>query len=121
MPESNNKDLKKFTEQHGVGEDEIEAECLADDIRWNIIGSTTIVGKRNFLEAIKKREKIQLKGSDGSFLLIDIKKVSVEGEYIIIQNEGKVFSRTGRSYKVEYYDIYRVKNGKIHEMTTYFL
>lgn len=121
MLKNNNEDLKEIVEQHLLNKDEIEIEYLADDIHWYIIGSATIIGKRNFLEAIKMCKTIQLNSSEGNFPLIDIKKVTVEGEYIIIKNEGKVFSRTGRPHKVEYYDIYRVKNGKISEMTTYLL
>jgi uncharacterized protein len=89
-------------------------DYIADDIKWNIIGDTTIIGKKNFLQAIEMEERESLP-------VITIKNVIAEKEYVVVESKGKTATKGGKPYRPAYCDIYRIKNGKIQEMTTYFI
>ncbi len=91
---------------------ELYLNYLADDIKWNIIGMPLIKGKSNFLKAVKILEF-------ENFPYGKIKNVIAEGEYVVVESRG--------GYKIDseilnspaHCDIYRLKNGLIHEITTY--
>jgi len=114
MPLPNKELIEKINEEFSRNNNEFYLDFLADDIRWNIIGQSTIIGKSNFLKAMKMEEL-------ESFPVITIKNIIAEGEYVVVESIGKATTKTGKSYKPAYCDIYRIKNGKIHEMTTYFV
>lgn len=105
--------LKKESESYLTG-DRFYLEYIADDIKWKIIGQPVITGKKNFLNKMKRNE---FENSP----LIKIKNIIAAGEYVVIESVGKASSKTGKHFKHAYCDIYKIKNGKIQEMTTYFI
>jgi ketosteroid isomerase-like protein len=54
-----------------------------------------------------------------NFPVLSIKNVISEGDYVVVESTGRTETDTERSGNPFYCDIYRFKNGKIQELTTY--
>ena len=103
---------RKIAEEFTKGNIECCLEYLADDIRWSIIGNAPLSGKKAVLEAVAMQDL-------ESYPTITVKAIIAEGEYVVVESTGRATTKTGKPYNQSYCDVYRFKNGKIHEMTTY--
>ena len=79
---SNKQLLKKISEEFAKGNFSFSESYLAEDIKWNILGEETIVGKEQVLE-LSKMAQLQ------SFPLIKIKNIICEGDYVVIESTGE--------------------------------
>jgi uncharacterized protein len=104
--------LKKISEEFAKGNPEFAAAYLADDIKWNILGNSPIIGKEQVLEVSKM---LQLE----SFPVITIKNIVTEGNYVVIESTGKARTKSGKPYNQTYCDVFYFKNEKLQELTTY--
>jgi ketosteroid isomerase-like protein len=109
---SNKQLLKKISEEFAKGNLSFFEAYLAEDIKWNILGEETIVGKEQVLE-LSKMAQLQ------SFPLIKIKNFISEGDYVVIESTGEAKTIKGKPYNQVYCDIYRFHNAKLQEITTY--
>lgn len=66
--------LRKISEEFAKGNLEFSSEYLAEDVKWNILGDDTIIGRAKVLEVSKM---LQLE----SFPVIKIKNVVSEGDF----------------------------------------
>lgn len=94
-------------------------DCLAEDIRWIVIGTTkfsgTIEGKQNVVDKLFDRVAAQLSGPTKT----TIKNVIAEGEYVVVESSGLVVTTAGKPYNNAYCEIFRLAGGKIKEVTVY--
>ena len=87
--------------------------CSADGTRWNIFSvENTVTGKEKYLEFFKMQ-------SLESFSEIKIVNIIADGDYVVVENTGKATTKKGKPYNQPHFDIYRFKDGKIQEVTTY--
>lgn len=112
MPLKNKELLQMIMEAFSNSNTDFVFAHLADDISWNIVGMPVIKGKSEFLRAV---ETLELK----NFSADNVKNIIAEGEFVVVENTGKAETKTEISNSPAYCDIYRFKNGKIHEVTTY--
>ena len=103
---------KEISEEFAKGNLEFSATYLADDIKWNILGSSPIIGKGQVLEVSKM---LQLE----SFPAITIKNIVAEGNYVVIESTGQAKTKKGNPYNQTYCDVFRFNEGKLQEITTY--
>lgn len=108
----NNQLLKKISEEFAKGNLEFAEVHLADDIKWNILGSIPIIGKKQVLEASKM---LQLE----SFPVVTIKNIVAEGDYVVIESTGEAKTKNGKPYNQTYCDVFKFKGEKLYEITTY--
>lgn len=104
--------LKEISEQFARGNMEHVTPWLAEGVRWNILGSNTIVGKAPVLEASRM---VQLE----SFPEITIRNVIADGDFVVIESTGEGRTRSGKPYNQTYCEVFRFVNGELHEITTY--
>jgi ketosteroid isomerase-like protein len=104
--------LKKISEEFAKGNLRFSETYLAEDIKWNILGEHTIVGKEQVLE-LSKMAQLQ------SFPVIKIKNIISEGNYIVIESTGEAKTIKGKPYNQVYCEVYRFDNEKLQEITTY--
>jgi ketosteroid isomerase-like protein len=104
--------LKKISEAFTRGNIAFSQTYLADDIRWNIVGNSPIVGKEEVLEVSKM---LQLE----SYPVITIKNMVAEGNYVVVESTGDAKTKTGKPYNQTYCDVFRFEHGKLQEITTY--
>ena len=82
MQTSNNELLIKISEEFIKGNLEFAGAYLADDILWNIVGETSIIGKEQVLE-VSKMSQLQ------SYPVITIKNIVAHENYVVIESSGK--------------------------------
>lgn len=109
---ANNALLTQISEEFAKGNMEFVLPCLADDVKWNILGSSPIMGKEQVLEIYKM---LQLE----SFPVIQIKNVVAEGNFVVVESSGEAMTRDGKPYNQTYCDVFRFSGEKLHEVTTY--
>jgi uncharacterized protein len=108
----NNQLLKKISEEFAKGNLEFAEAYLADDVKWNILGSSPIIGKNQVLETSKMLEL-------ESFPVITIKNIVAEGDYVVIESTGKAKTKSRKPYNQTYCDVFRFKDETLYEITTY--
>ena len=102
----------KISEKFAKGDFEFTDMYLADDIKWNILGETSIEGKEQVLEVSKM---LQLE----YFPVITIKNVIAEGNYVVIESTGEATTKNGKPYNQTYCDVFKFKEGQLKEVSTY--
>ena len=103
---------REISEQFAKGNLEFSARYLADDVKWNILGDSPIIGKEQVLEVSKM---LQLE----SFPVITIKNIVAEGDYVVIESTGKATTKNGKLYNQTYCDVFKFHAEKLIEITTY--
>lgn len=94
-------------------------ELLADDVRWTVMGTTpwskTYDGKQavltNLLGELRKRLADRYRATAG--------RVIADGDLVVVEARGQATTKTGAPYDNSYCFIYRLAEGKIHEVTEY--
>jgi ketosteroid isomerase-like protein len=104
--------LKKISEEFAKGNFRFSEPFLADDIKWNILGNETIVGKEQVLE-VSKMTQLQ------SYPAITIKNIVQEGNCVVIESTGEAKTKKGKLYNQAYCEVFRFDNEKLQEITTY--
>ena len=94
-------------------------DCLAEDVRWTVIGTTkfsgTIEGKQNVVDRLFDRVAAQLSGPTKT----TITNLIAEDEYVVVESSGRVLTTAGNLYNNAYCEIFRFAGGKIKEVTVY--
>lgn len=106
------KRLKDISEQFAKGNMDFVKPFLADDVRWNILGSGTVVGKEQVLEVNRMAELER-------FPTITIKNVVGEGDFVVVESTGEARTKSGKPYNQTYCEVFRFTNGELQEITTY--
>ena len=94
-------------------------ELVADDVRWTVIGSTTISGtfegKQTFLCEAAGKIIEKLAGP----LVGRIIDVSADGDKVFVQGEGSATSVSGRPYEQTYCWVLTLYGGTVREVLAY--
>ena len=112
MSTSNKRIVKKVLEMFADNNQDKYLKYLDENIKWNIIGMPVISGRFEFLKAVKSLEL-------ENFISSKIKNIISEGEYVVVESTSNK-ENTEKSIPA-YCDIYRLKNGKIYEVTSYIV
>ncbi len=87
---------------------------LSDDIKWTIVGMPSINGKQNFIRAMEIMELWQSSFKKENMLPDKVINIIAENDFVVVESKGQN-EDSGNC------DIYRIKNGKIKEVTTYIV
>jgi ketosteroid isomerase-like protein len=104
--------LKDVSEQFAKGNMEFVEPYLAHGIKWNILGSGTIAGRDQVLEANKM---VQLE----RFPRITIKNIISEGDFVVVESTGEAQTKSGKPYDQAYCEVFRFIDDELQEVTTY--
>jgi uncharacterized protein len=112
MKAANKEIIRKINRGFEVDDVEAILSCLADDVRWDVAGYFTAVGKEEF------RTQIHNEAFVGPPKITIINEIA-EGDYVAV--EGRVESRmkTGVLFKAVFHNTYRLENQKVKAMTSY--
>ena len=92
---------------------------IADDVRYNIIGTTkysgTFNGKQELISKLLSPLTAQLEGG----IAVTPANLIADGDYVAMQAHGKARSKNGRSYNNTYCHVFRFASGKVQEVTEY--
>ncbi len=114
MPEGNKKIIKKSIEVFSNHNYNTYSNYLAENVKWNIVGMPVITGKDEFIKILKSF------GLE-NFSLANIKNIISEGEFVVVESCVNAHGQAGISSQSAYCDIYRLKHGKILELTSYIV
>jgi uncharacterized protein len=112
--------IQAFFEAGRIGDMDHCLALLADNVEWTNIGSTkysgTYVGKERLLSELLAPVFGSLKA--GIKPTIDV--IVAEGEFVVVQSRGEAETKDGRSYNNSYCHVFRLRDGKVAEVTEYF-
>ena len=95
-------------------------DSLADDVEWTIIGSTALSGtsrgKQEVIDNLLKPIRARL--ADGP-IVFQPERFIAEGEYVVMQAQGRATALSGKPYNNTYCIVCRVVDGKVKEMVDY--
>ena len=114
MSVKNKKIVKQIIELFTGNNQDLYSEYLTENIKWNIVGMPLICGKSQFIKTVKSLEL-------ENFSLSRIKNIISEREFVVVESIGSVNVQTNNSETPAFCDIYRIKDGKICELTTYII
>ena len=103
---------KDISEQFAKGNMDFVEPYLAADIRWNILGSGTVSGRDQVLEA-NKMAQLQ------SFPTITIKNIVGEGRFVVVESTGEARTTSGKQYNQAYCEVFTFSRDQLEEVTTY--
>lgn len=120
MDSANKQIIQTFYEAGNRGDMEGCMALLADDITWTNIGTTkysgSFVGKKELTTKLLGPVFGRLKAGIQS----TIDNVIAEGEFVVVQVRGRAETTEGRPYNNTYCHVFRLRDGKIAEVTEYF-
>ncbi len=94
-------------------------EHLADDVRWTVMGTTpwskTYDGKQSVLTDLLG----QLRARLADRYRATAQLILAEGDRVVVQARGQSTAKSGAPYNNEYCFIYRIADGRIHEVIEY--
>lgn len=102
--------LKEFNKAFAKNDTDFIIKNVTDDIQWTVTGDVTVMGKEDFMQALKQME------SDEPYE-IDIKNIITHGDSASVNGEMK--SADGKIYA--FCDVYSFKDSLIKEMTSYVI
>ena len=114
MSEKNKAIIEKINEAFAGGNIDFFSAYITEETQWNVIGISTLIGKKKIMGALQSKEL-------ESPPVVTVRNVVAEGDSVIVQSTGNAVRKTGESYQASYCDVYRLKNGKIKEFTTYVI
>jgi ketosteroid isomerase-like protein len=109
----NKKLVKKINEAFAKGNFTFISEHLEDNIKWKIVGMPEIIGRDEFMNSVKMLEL-------ENFLNHTEKNIIAEGDYVVVESSANKNSKT-KVFTPSFCDIYRIKDEKIIELTTYIV
>ena len=96
------------------GKDESFMKILSEDIKWNIVGMPLIYGKQNFIDAIGNLGLLALPSNEKMKPFDKVKNLVAESDFVVVENSWKNSNSCSC-------DVYKIKNGKIEELTSYIV
>jgi len=117
--EENKRLMEQVFAELAGGNSQALVEVMADDVEWHVTGTTkfsrTYRGKQTLIN--------ELVGPLFS-LLADrfvwvAQRILADGDYVVVECQGKSTTKTGRSYNNKYCLVCRMGDGKIKEVTEY--
>ncbi|WP_394839527.1 nuclear transport factor 2 family protein [Pendulispora rubella] len=94
-------------------------ECLADDVRWTVTGTTpwskTYEGKESALRDLLAPLRTKFATSYKSTAI----RVIAEGDFVVVEARGDVMTKRNMPYNNAYCFVYRLAGGKVRELVEY--
>ena len=104
--------IQRVNQGFNAGDTEAILSYLTDDVRWNIAGMSTAVGKEEF------RKEIHNENFEGLPAII-IKNEIEEGDYVAVEGEVQCKKKDGGIFHAFFHNKYHLEEGRIKEMTSY--
>ncbi len=116
----NKRIVQAFYDAANRGDTEGFLGRLAEDVTWTNIGSAKYsgiyVGKNDLVARLVKPVFGQLKAG----IAATVHNMIAEADFVVVQLSGESETKAGRPYNNTYCHVFRIRDGKIGEVTKYF-
>jgi len=111
---TNKQIIQKVNDAFAAGDTDTILSFVADDVRWDVLGFSTAIGKEQF------RREVENEGFEGR-PVITITSAIEEGDRVAV--EGRVMTKPvgGEGIELYFHNAYRLEAGKIKEMRSYLV
>jgi uncharacterized protein len=117
----NNKQIvQTFYDAGNTGDLEACLALMRDDIVWTNIGSTKYSGTYSGKESLIANLLGPVFGQLKAGIFSTIENVVAEGDFVVVQLRGSAETKDGRPYNNTYCHVFKLRDGKIAEVTEYF-
>ena len=113
-PSENKEIIRKINKGFANGDTDGILEHIAEDVRWDIPGFSTAIGKEAF------RKEIHNESFQGLPTITIINDIA-EGDYVAVEGEVKALTANGEPFAAFFHNKYRLENGKVKHMTSYLV
>lgn len=118
--DENKKSLQAIFAEMAKGNTTPFVESLADDIRWKLTGTTKWSKIYEGLEAVRNELLTPLFSNFADQYFGVASRFIAEDDYVVVEWQGRVNTKSGTLYNNTYCYIFRVAEGKVKEITEYF-
>ena len=94
-------------------------DALAEDVTWSIIGTTEWSGTWHGKVAVRTRLLDPLFDQFATRYRNRAIRLIAEGDRVVIESRGDVITKSGNPYRNTYCNVFRLKEGKVVEITEY--
>jgi uncharacterized protein len=94
-------------------------DALADDARWNVIGSSPWSGTYDGKQAIVDQLMRPLFGQFAGEYTASASRVIAEDDVVVVEARGQATTKSGRPYNQTYCYVFQLRDGHVHELTEY--
>ena len=102
-----------------AGNQDVFLSSLAEDVSWTIMGTTkysiNCVGKKELTDKLFT----PLAGLLDGFITNTILNTVADGDYVVLQTQGKSRTKSGKAYNNTYCLVIQLNNMKIQKVTEY--
>jgi uncharacterized protein len=102
-----------------VGDGRRFIECLAEDFRWTITGTTPWSGTYRGKETVQKKLLQPLFAQFADRYTNALHRIVAEGDCVVVECRGKVTTKAGKPYNNSYCWVCRMVDGRLTELTEY--
>ena len=106
-------------EERAKGNGQPFRDAMADDIIWNIIGTTRWSGTYRGKEAVMNNLIRPLFAQFADQYTSTAQRLVAEDDIVVVETRGRVTTKSGKPYNNTYCFIFRLANGRIAEITEY--
>jgi ketosteroid isomerase-like protein len=92
---------------------------LADDVPWTIMGSTSWSRTYEGKQAVREELLRPLFAQFADTYTAQARRLIAEGDLVVAEVRGRVLTNAGKPYHNSYCFIFRIADGKVHELTEY--
>lgn len=117
MSEKNKEIVSKVNEAFLAGNFEGFLELSADDVEWTIVGDRSVKGK----EAIRQWMRSMAAENPEPPKFTVVNPVIAEGDFVAARGDMTMKDKDGKVGSYSYCDVYRFRNGKIVELTSFVI
>ena len=94
-------------------------DALADDARWNVIGSSSWSGSYEGKQAIVDKLMRPLFRQFADEYTARALRVIAEDDVVVVEARGQVTTKLGKPYNQTYCYVFQLKDGRVRELTEY--
>ncbi|MEP6684621.1 MAG: nuclear transport factor 2 family protein [Parafilimonas sp.] len=106
--------VRKMNDGFVKGDMEKMMQHFATDVRWNVIGASTLINKKVFKKDVNNKYFIGLP-------TLKIKNEIQQGDWVAVEGEVLCKKNDGSMLHALFFDVYRLENGKIKELRSYVI
>jgi ketosteroid isomerase-like protein len=111
---TNKEIIQKVNDGFAAGDPEAILAFVADDVRWDVVGISTAIGKEEF------RKEIKNEGFQG-VPKINVTGAIEEGDRVAVEGTVQATTKDGQIIDLFFHNAYRLEDGKIKEMRSYLV